>query len=361
MDVQLAALEAMLLAQAAKQTEMAARLESLKVRLQDHSALLRQLDHPGAPRDRAPWGDVVVDLREASSQISQSLSLMTNALQRMRRMEGAGSPAVYLGGHRILVETVRELLLICDSRDLQVTPALITRRVWEPEMTMVFERLIKPGGLVLEIGAHIGYFTTLAGSLTGGDGRVEAYEPNARSHELLCANLRLNRMAHFTRTHRQAVSATSGTAVMSAFTSNMASSTLSSLPDRLLDEFGETPSAVEVATVTLDEQYRGIRDRFDFVKIDAEGAEPLILRGGREFLTFAIKRDGVVAFEYNPPASQGLGEKPAAAIEQLSGAGFSVVQLMPDGALAAPQLDPWCNAALLARRGSWPATIHQLG
>ncbi|MDQ6700976.1 MAG: FkbM family methyltransferase [Acidobacteriota bacterium] len=345
---------------------MAARLDSLKVQLQNHSALLRQMETgPAAPLDH-----LVFELRAAASQISESLSVMTATLQQMQASQPP-TPCtpelrvgpVYMNDNRIFLQTRHGLLLVCDSRDLQITPYLMTHRVWEPALTIVFERLLKPGRHVLEIGAHIGYFTTLACALVGHQGRVDAFEPHPRSYELLCANLRLNHMAYVARTHRQAVASSSGVATLFAFTENAASSTLSSLPGPLLEEFGEQPTAVNAPTVSLDEHYQGVLDRFDFVKIDAEGAESLILRGGREFLTSAIKRECVVAFEYNPPASQGLGLKPSSAVEQLAAIGFSLVQLTPDGSLAPLDrmpLDYGCNAQILARRGNWPASIHQL-
>src|SRR5450631_2459974 len=164
-DVELAAFEARLLAQASRQTELAARLDSMKVRLQDHSELLRQSG-----------------------------------------LASAAPAPVYLGNNRILFQTLRGLRLICDSRDLRVSPSLILDRIWEPAMTEVFERIVKPGAQVLDIGAHIGYFTTLACALAGDSGRVDAFEPHAGSYELLCANIRLNRMAHRVDARRQAVS-----------------------------------------------------------------------------------------------------------------------------------------------------------
>ena len=355
MDSEWASLEAKLLAQAARQTEMAARLDSLKVQLQDHSALLRQMEYG---RATLPPDQLVVELRSAALHISESLSVMTAALRQMHRVG-----PVYMNDNRIFLETRRGLLLLCDSRDLQITPCLMTHRVWEPAMTIAFERLLKPGQQVLEIGAHIGYFTTLACALVGHEGRVEAFEPHPRSYELLCANLRLNHMASVAKTHRQAVTASSGAATMFAFTANAASSTLFSVPLRLLEEFGEQPTEINAPTISLDEQYRDVLDRFSFIKIGAEGAESLILQGGREFLASAIKRDCVVVFEYSPPASQGLGVKPTAAVEQLAAIGFSLVQMTPDGSLMPVDrmpVDDRRNAQILARRGSWPASIHQL-
>ena len=290
---------------------MAARLDSLRVRMADHSALLRQLD----------------------------------------RADPAPPAPVYVGGKRMLLQTRNGIRLLCDSRDLQITPDLIFDRVWEPALTEFYEHAIQPGAQVLEIGAHIGYFTTLACARAGDSGCVDAYEPHPRSYELLCANLRLNHFAHVARTFRQAVAATPGPVRLSAFEVNAASSTLSTLPDRVLEEFGEHPREIESEAVTLDEQYRGVRQRFDFVKIDAEGSEALIFDGAREFLATALKPDCVIVFEYNPPAAQGLGLQPAAALDHLAQLGFTLLELKPDGSqLPGPVLCGVVNATILARR-----------
>ncbi len=139
---------------------------------------------------------------------------------------------VYPGDHRIFLQTRHGLLLLCDSRDLQITPYLMAHREWEP---VVLNRLLKPGQHVLDIGAHIGYFTTLACALVGYGGTVEAFEPHPRSYDL---------------PPRQSA--------MFVFTANTASSTLSSLPERLLEEVGEQPVVTTAPAVSLDEQYQGV-------------------------------------------------------------------------------------------------------
>jgi hypothetical protein len=49
----------------------------------------------------------------------------------------------------------------------------------------------------------------------------------------------------------------------------------------------------------------------------------------------------------------------------LSAMGLSLAALQDDGSLTSIEpervetaLDPWCNAAILARRQAWPASIH---
>ena len=49
---------------------------------------------------------------------------------------------------------------------------------YEREQTALFRELIRPGHTVLDVGAHVGYYTVLASALAGPRGAVWAFEPN---------------------------------------------------------------------------------------------------------------------------------------------------------------------------------------
>lgn len=51
-------------------------------------------------------------------------------------------------------------------------------------------RLVEPGATVLDIGANIGYFSTLLSQKVGAHGKVYAFEPNPQILELLKKNIR---------------------------------------------------------------------------------------------------------------------------------------------------------------------------
>src|SRR5690606_29553624 len=50
-------------------------------------------------------------------------------------------------------------------------------------------RLIKSGMTVLDIGAHVGYYTRRASDMVGKNGRVIAFEPNPNNHAMLKTNV----------------------------------------------------------------------------------------------------------------------------------------------------------------------------
>ena len=56
----------------------------------------------------------------------------------------------------------------------------------------LFRQLIKPGFVVLDIGANIGCHTVFMAQAMENSGRVIAIEPQRLTHQLLCANVALN-------------------------------------------------------------------------------------------------------------------------------------------------------------------------
>lgn len=68
--------------------------------------------------------------------------------------------------------------------------------MFEPLETALFERLVKPGRTVLDIGAHIGYFTLLFARGIGPTARVIAFEAAPANLRLLSKNLQINRYSN---------------------------------------------------------------------------------------------------------------------------------------------------------------------
>ncbi len=56
----------------------------------------------------------------------------------------------------------------------------------------LFQALLAPGQVVVEVGANIGAHTVLLARIVGETGLVLAFEPQRRLHQVLCANLALN-------------------------------------------------------------------------------------------------------------------------------------------------------------------------
>ena len=66
----------------------------------------------------------------------------------------------------------------------------------EPEEQRLLESLLGPGKVFYDIGANIGFYSTLAGRLVGNGGRVYAFEPFPESAEGCRKNASLNNFGH---------------------------------------------------------------------------------------------------------------------------------------------------------------------
>ena len=142
---------------------------------------------------------------------------------------------------------------------------------YEHEKRRLFESIVSPGAAVFDIGAHAGFYTLLASELVGADGEVLAFEPQPRNLGYLREHLRINAIANV-RVIPAAVMDSEGAAW---FEEGANSSTGHLAPTGQL----------RVDTVTLDGLISsGEAPAPDFLKIDVEGAEILVLKGAQTLL-----------------------------------------------------------------------------
>jgi len=140
---------------------------------------------------------------------------------------------------------------------------------------------VKPGDVVLDIGAHLGFFSLLAAHLVGPSGRVHALEPVPSTFAMLARNLEglPNATAHN-------LAAWSEPTEITINDFGLAHSAFNSVRrPRLTDAAASTRSRpIKTRAVSLDAFAREHRLRPTFVKIDAESAEGEVLAGMRWLL-----------------------------------------------------------------------------
>src|SRR5215472_4923617 len=74
------------------------------------------------------------------------------------------------------------------DRDMSVhLPDLVGVKLYqygffEEGLTRALIKMLPPGGVFIDIGAHVGYYTLLASLLVGSKGHVVAFEPTPRTH-----------------------------------------------------------------------------------------------------------------------------------------------------------------------------------
>ena len=163
-------------------------------------------------------------------------------------------------------------------------------RDWcEPELRHL-EMFVRPGHTFIDIGANIGLYTLKAASLTGAAGRVIAVEPGQEASQQLRDNLALNDFPHVT-VAQLALSDHAGEATLHHIPLGDDPQAYSLLPD------GSTETGETVTIDTLDALVARLGiDTLDVIKMDVEGAEPLVIAGGRATLQ---RFHPIVIFEVN--------------------------------------------------------------
>jgi FkbM family methyltransferase len=158
----------------------------------------------------------------------------------------------------------------------------IQRQMWavlyEPHVRECFRALLKPGDVYIDVGAHIGFHSVFASHRVGKEGRIFAFEADPINFKRLRKNLLQFPSA-------QAINAAvwdqtgSLTFQRSCTKSESGWGSVSAVRDF------QTGEHVEVSSLALDEWFRDSKlERWDAMKLDAEGSELAVLRGAKASL-----------------------------------------------------------------------------
>lgn len=187
--------------------------------------------------------------------------------------------------------------------------------IYEPLATDLVRSEIKPGDVVLDVGANIGYYTLIFARCVGTKGRVFAFEPEPGNFALLQENVAANGYRNVTLA-RLAVSDRAGRAQLYVDRDNAGDC-------RMYDSHDRRPS-VDIETIRLDDHLASL-DRLDLIKMDIQGAEPAALRGMQRLLE--RHRQVKLLLEFWPYGLQLFGADPKEFLDTLCEAGFALWNL----------------------------------
>jgi FkbM family methyltransferase len=200
---------------------------------------------------------------------------------------------ITLGDYTALTRVLGDLLMYVDTRDIVLAPHLLMSGCWEFWVTQAIARHLKPGMACADIGANVGYYTMLMAALVGETGRVHAFDLLPANRRLIRRSAEINGFKTVS-VHEYGVSDHDGEArihipsTTDAF-AHLANATLAETSENMRDNVQPGVSRVHA----LDSMNFG--ERLDFVKIDVEGAEPLVWKGALE--TFR-RYNPVICMEY---------------------------------------------------------------
>jgi FkbM family methyltransferase len=230
--------------------------------------------------------------------------------------------AVYVGNNRVLLWTKNNYKMFVDSRDVSIAPHLILEGVYEEHTDAVLRHLVAPGMRVVEIGANVGLFTLLMCHRAGPSGSVYAFECDPVLAQIARDNLELNGFSRIGTIDDHAVSKEIGTLSFRATTRHRGGGTLVAGLQQIPELTESERETISVQATTLDAFLSSHDRKIDFLKIDAEGAEPDIITGGRRI--FGDPRYRVtVMMEFAPAFMREAGMDPSKQLDDLRALGFS--------------------------------------
>lgn len=168
-------------------------------------------------------------------------------------------------------------------------------QMYEGETFDFITKNINKGDTFLDIGTHVGFFSIIASKIVGETGKIYSFEMNHSNYSHLLAHIRINESKNIIP-HNWAVSDKSG---IIEFFNNTDNDGGHSLWDCGKHEFNikskKNPKNIISYSIAIDDYFDSNR-KVNFIKIDTEGAEVLVLKGMENLL----KRDKpIVVAEVN--------------------------------------------------------------
>lgn len=205
------------------------------------------------------------------------------------RLRFAGYAYRYLASHLVIPESDRivsinnyKMYVHLDNNKGRdgFTQELIYGNNYEEATTNIFKGFIKQGSIVVDIGANVGYFTLLSSLVVGDKGKVYAFEPEPKNYQLMLQNIKLNKLSNIVAENK-AVSDKNGS--IEFFVDEVESGGNSIFQNAVQYGDKDLSHSIQIETVSID-KYFSNNEVIDFIKIDVQGAETLVLDGMRDIV-----------------------------------------------------------------------------
>jgi FkbM family methyltransferase len=230
---------------------------------------------------------------QSGKQPSQELSAMVTRLNQIEEYAYASARrvAVHSEPGTILLKSQVGYVLCSDS-DHSVLAGLLDSGELERGTRLLIERLLIPGDVFVDVGAHLGLLSLAAARAMQGSGKIIAFEPFPETRKLMERSFWINGFAQMLQLHEAAVSSRNGSSRLflgeaSGHHSIFALDTTASKNSR----------EIEVRMLTLD-SVLAREEAVTLIKIDAEGAELDVVAGATA--TLQRHHDAALIAEFGP-------------------------------------------------------------
>ena len=143
----------------------------------------------------------------------------------------------------------------------------------EANLTNFLLRFLKKGNVVIDVGAHVGFYSMLASALVGEEGQVHSFEPTPWTFDLLMQNT--NKLSNIVL-NNNAASDRKDSIPFKDYGPGYGAYNTAHKNGSILNKKAKT---IIIKTIALDDYCEDKNIRPDFIKLDAEGHEYAILNG----------------------------------------------------------------------------------
>jgi FkbM family methyltransferase len=163
-----------------------------------------------------------------------------------------------------------------DDFVLRFYPSAMSKSLWVDKNDRIedenfFRRYLKPGNVVVDVGANIGSLTLVASSMVKESGKVYAIEPHPQIYQYLCSNIQLNQ-----RNNIRSLNFAVGNMEGSIHFSNITTDDMNSILNN--EDIGISVPIKTLDTILLNEPV------IHLLKIDVEGYEKNVLMGAMKII-----------------------------------------------------------------------------
>ncbi len=238
-------------------------------------------------------------------------SLIRRIARRVGLLQNLYLLLLKLSSRGTVLTQVQSSKMYLDLRDRFVCRELYMTGVHEPGVTAVLKQVIEPRMVVVDIGAHMGYFTLLAAHLVGPGGKVFAFEPDSLNFNLLRRNVEVNSYTNVACVNK-AVLDSPAQVKLFLDSQNLGAHSLF---------VSNRHSAMEIVdAVPLESALGEYAKHVDVIKMDIEGSEFRALQGMRGLLRSC--NDLKLIIEFFPSALRAAGADPMQMLELLKDCGY---------------------------------------
>lgn len=165
-----------------------------------------------------------------------------------------------------------------DLSESSISKQLVLSKIREVESTKILRDIIKPGDVIVELGANIGYFVIIEAEKMQGKGKIIAIEPEPTNFEFLKKNISINKLSNLVHVNNLAISDHDGFVKLNISKEANCHTLFNPENKKLI-------KSIQVESKTLDSFLESTKSPVNLIRMDIEGAESIVIGGMKKTLS----------------------------------------------------------------------------